>query len=89
LIVSLFKDEIDLVAVNLADSKKGEKIALLFTSALSYEEFLQTVKNAQIPPLLMPSEFYKVDTLPKLASGKADFKASKELALELSSGDKE
>jgi hypothetical protein len=32
----------------------------------------------------MPSKFYKVDTLPKLASGKADFKASKELALKLS-----
>jgi acyl-[acyl-carrier-protein]-phospholipid O-acyltransferase/long-chain-fatty-acid--[acyl-carrier-protein] ligase len=84
LIADIFKDEVDLIAVNLSDSKKGEKIVLLFTSVLSYEEFLQTVKNASIAPLFMPSEFYRVDALPKLASGKADFKASKEMALELS-----
>ncbi|MDR2789492.1 MAG: acyl-[ACP]--phospholipid O-acyltransferase [Campylobacteraceae bacterium] len=84
LITALFKSEIDLTAVALTDSKKGEKIILLFTGELSLEEFLQTVKNAAIAPLLMPSEFYKVDVLPKLASGKADFKASKELALRLS-----
>ncbi|MDR1007300.1 MAG: acyl-[ACP]--phospholipid O-acyltransferase [Campylobacteraceae bacterium] len=84
LTVSLFKEEVDLIAVNLPDSKKGEKVVLLFASELSYEEFLQTLKSAQIPPLLMPSEFYKVNTLPKLASGKADFNASKELASKLS-----
>lgn len=89
LIISLFKVEIDLVAVNLQDSKKGEKIVLLFASELSYEEFLQSVKSAAIAPLLMPSEFYKIDTLPKLASGKTDFKASKELALKLSDGESE
>ncbi|MDR1554818.1 MAG: AMP-binding protein, partial [Campylobacteraceae bacterium] len=84
LIISSFKHEIDLIAVNISDEKKGEKIILLFTGELSYEEFLQTVKNADIAPLLMPSEFYKVESLPKLASGKADFKASHELALKLS-----
>jgi acyl-[acyl-carrier-protein]-phospholipid O-acyltransferase/long-chain-fatty-acid--[acyl-carrier-protein] ligase len=89
LIVSLFKNEIDLIAINLSDEKKGEKIVLLFASELTHEEFLQTIKNGAIAPLLMPSEFYKVDTLPKLASGKADFKASKELALELSNGEEE
>ncbi|MDR1285199.1 MAG: acyl-[ACP]--phospholipid O-acyltransferase [Campylobacteraceae bacterium] len=83
-IVSLFKNEVDLIAVNLEDDKKGEKIVLLFVNELSHEEFLQTIKNAALPPLLTPSEFYKVEVLPKLASGKADFKASKELALELS-----
>jgi acyl-[acyl-carrier-protein]-phospholipid O-acyltransferase/long-chain-fatty-acid--[acyl-carrier-protein] ligase len=84
LIISLFKRDIDLTTVNLPDSKKGEKIVLLFAGELSCEEFLQTVKSAGIAPLLMPSEFYKVDTLPKLASGKADFQASKELAISLS-----
>jgi acyl-[acyl-carrier-protein]-phospholipid O-acyltransferase/long-chain-fatty-acid--[acyl-carrier-protein] ligase len=83
LITSLFKTEIDLVAVSVPDEKKGEKIVLLYSGEYSYEEFLQTVKSAQIAPLLMPSSFHKVETLPKLATGKADFKASKELALSL------
>ncbi|MDR2342485.1 MAG: acyl-[ACP]--phospholipid O-acyltransferase [Campylobacteraceae bacterium] len=87
LISSLFKNDIDLIAINLPDSKKGEKIVLLFASELSYEEFLQVVKNAAIAPLLMPNEFYKADALPKLASGKADFQASKELAMKLSNGE--
>ncbi|MDR0408205.1 MAG: acyl-[ACP]--phospholipid O-acyltransferase [Campylobacteraceae bacterium] len=89
IIISLFKNEVDLIAVNIEDDRKGEKIAILFVGELSCEEFLQTVKSASIPPLLMPSEFYKVEALPKLASGKADFKASKELALSLSNGKEE
>jgi acyl-[acyl-carrier-protein]-phospholipid O-acyltransferase/long-chain-fatty-acid--[acyl-carrier-protein] ligase len=83
LIASLFA-EIDLIAVALSDEKKGEKVVVLFVGEMSAEVFIQTVKNGAIAPLLTPSEMYKVEVLPKLASGKADFKASKELALKLS-----
>ncbi|MDR3346661.1 MAG: acyl-[ACP]--phospholipid O-acyltransferase [Campylobacteraceae bacterium] len=84
LISALFQEETDIIALNLPDSKKGEKVVLLFSGEKSYEEFTQIIKSAQLPPLLTPSEIYKVEALPKLSSGKADFKASKELATGLS-----
>ncbi|MDR2905326.1 MAG: acyl-[ACP]--phospholipid O-acyltransferase [Helicobacteraceae bacterium] len=82
--------EIDLAAVALADEKKGEKIVLLFAAeSLAAEDFARNLRGSDMPPLLIPAEIYKVDTLPKLASGKADFKASKELAAKLSSDRRE
>ncbi|GHS87741.1 acyl-[ACP]--phospholipid O-acyltransferase [Campylobacterota bacterium] len=87
IISQLFLQELDIIAVNLPDVKKGEKIVVLFAGEISLEDFLKVVKNGQIPPLLIPSEIYKTDTLPKLASGKADFKMSKELAAELTAGE--
>jgi len=36
--------------------------------------------------LFVPSEYYKVEELPKLGTGKADFKGAKKLAGELSDG---
>ncbi|MFV0482419.1 MAG: hypothetical protein ACK5LP_10640, partial [Campylobacteraceae bacterium] len=72
-------------AVNLPDEKKGEKVVLLFSSnTLSIEDVQSAIKSSDISPLMTPSEIYKVEVLPKLASGKADFKAVKELALTLS-----
>jgi len=36
-------------------------------------------------PLYIPSSYYKVDNIPKLGTGKSDFKGIKILAMELSS----
>lgn len=83
-IIPLFSNDIDLIAVNLPDEKKGEKIVLMFHSDYSIEEVKNAIKNSSMSPIMTPSEIYKVDALPKLASGKADFKASKILAESLS-----
>ena len=82
-VIALFSDDIDLIAVNIPDEKKGEKIVLMFHSEHTLDEVKNAIKNSSISPLMTPSEIYKVDILPKLASGKADFKASKDLALSL------
>jgi acyl-[acyl-carrier-protein]-phospholipid O-acyltransferase/long-chain-fatty-acid--[acyl-carrier-protein] ligase len=37
-------------------------------------------------PLFVPSLYFKVDELPKLGTGKADFKGAKKVAQELSDG---
>jgi len=44
------------------------------------------VKELGINPLFVPSEYYKVEALPKLGTGKADFKEGKRLAEKLSNG---
>ncbi|MDR0664820.1 MAG: acyl-[ACP]--phospholipid O-acyltransferase [Helicobacteraceae bacterium] len=83
-IIALFSDEIDVAAIALNDEKKGEKIVALFSGEIDEEAFIRAVKDSQIAPLMTPSEIYKVESVPKLASGKADFKAAKALAQTLS-----
>ncbi|MDR2033565.1 MAG: acyl-[ACP]--phospholipid O-acyltransferase [Helicobacteraceae bacterium] len=83
-ITALFKEEIDITAIALSDSKKGEKIVALFSGAINEEDMLKTIRASQIAPLMIPSEIYKLETLPKLASGKADVKAAKSIAQSLS-----
>jgi hypothetical protein len=41
----------------------------------------------QINPLYLPSSYHKVEVLPKLGAGKADFKGVKKLAQHLEAGE--
>ncbi len=76
-------ESVDMMAVNLSDEKKGEKIVLLYNSELSKEEINEMIKQSDIIPIARPSDIQYVETLPKLASGKSDFKGAKSLAQEL------
>lgn len=44
----------------------------------------EKIKSLEINPLFVPSEYFKVEALPKLGTGKADFKGAKKLASILS-----
>ncbi|RLA72988.1 MAG: acyl-[ACP]--phospholipid O-acyltransferase, partial [Epsilonproteobacteria bacterium] len=83
----IFDESVEMMAVNLSDEKKGEKIVLLYNSELDLDEIKRMIKQSSIIPIMQPSEFHHVEILPKLASGKSDFKGAKSLALKLS-GDK-
>jgi len=50
---------------------------------MSIDDLKKAVKDLELNPLFVPSEYIKVDDIPKLGSGKADFKGIKRLALEL------
>ncbi len=75
--------EIDIIATNAPDSKKGEKIVLLYHSEISKEELKNLIKNSNLNPLMTPSEYFYVECMPKLGSGKTDLKHAKELAIKL------
>ncbi len=77
-------EESQISVVALPDIKKGEKLVLLLEGSLSVEALKEKIKTLEINPLFVPSEYFKVETLPKLGSGKADFKGAKNLAKELS-----
>ena len=78
-------DDRPLVAVNLPDSKKGEKIILLIEG--EEPEELQDPRRMMldkgIPPLIIPANVCWVEQIPVLGSGKTDFGASKQLASRL------
>ncbi len=77
---TILGESVELIAVNLSDEKKGEKIVLLYNSELSQKEIQTAVKQSSMIALMQPSEYLFVGVLPKLASGKSDFKRAKNLA---------
>ena len=74
-------NEIDMVAVSIADDKKGEQIVLLTTAVIDSGELRDALLAAQRNPLTIPSRVLRVDAVPILGSGKTDFSAAKALAL--------
>jgi acyl-[acyl-carrier-protein]-phospholipid O-acyltransferase/long-chain-fatty-acid--[acyl-carrier-protein] ligase len=80
----LSQPELELVAVNLPDEKKGEKIVALIATDLQGQDVRKQLLAAQISPLMIPAEIYLVPAVPKLGSGKTDFAAARTMALELS-----
>ncbi len=86
--ISKILGENDQIAVAaLPDEKKGEKLVLLLEGELETETLKEQIKTLEMNPLFVPSEYYKVEELPKLGTGKADFKGAKKVALELSIND--
>lgn len=79
-------DQIAIAA--LPDAKKGEKLVLLLEGEIELDELKEKIKGIEMNPLFVPSEYFKVEELPKLGTGKADFKGAKRLAKELSDGEK-
>ena len=79
-------DQISISA--LPDVKKGEKLVLLLEGEMELETLKEQIKSLEMNPLFVPSEYFKVEELPKLGTGKADFKGAKKLAGELSDGNK-
>jgi acyl-[acyl-carrier-protein]-phospholipid O-acyltransferase / long-chain-fatty-acid--[acyl-carrier-protein] ligase len=81
---SLGEPELELVAVNLPDEKKGEKVILLVAEDYQLEDIKKAMLDSKINPLMIPAEVKKVDEIPKLGSGKTDFKLARQQLLEAS-----
>jgi len=73
--------EMELVAVNVPDVKKGERIILLVAADLDPAALRKTLIDARLNPLTIPAEIRTVEQVPKLGSGKTDFSGAKRLAL--------
>ncbi len=79
----LFEDGFEAVAVGLPDEKKGETVVLLYSAELEPGEVMERIRSSNVPALMRPSRVFKVDSLPRLASGKTDFKEARRLAEEM------
>ena len=77
-------DEESQIAITaIPDEKKGERVVLLLEGEQDLEELKEKIKALEMNPLFVPSSYFKVDEVPKLGTGKADFKGAKKMALEL------
>lgn len=73
-------DQIAITAI--PDIKKGERLVLMLEGKKELDELKREIKELDINPLFVPSDYFKVDEIPKLGTGKADFKGAKRLAME-------
>jgi len=73
----------DYLVTTVPDSAKGEKIVLLYQGEKEPAQILSELRAADFPPIMLPSIAFKVEKVPKLGSGKADFTTAKKVAKEL------
>jgi acyl-[acyl-carrier-protein]-phospholipid O-acyltransferase/long-chain-fatty-acid--[acyl-carrier-protein] ligase len=77
-----------IVVTSVADEQKGERLVVLHTElGLEIEELLRRLRESALPKLWLPRKenFFAVDSLPILGSGKLDLKKIKETAGRLTS----
>lgn len=79
-ISKLLDEESQIAITALPDTKKGEKLILLFEGK-GMERLQEKIKSIGLNPLYLPSEYIHVATIPKLGTGKSDFNGVKKLAL--------
>ena len=78
----LLPEDVEIVATALPDGRKGEKVALLVAGGMLLEELQRLIEQSGLNPLMRPAQIIPVDAIPKLGSGKSDFKRAKQIALE-------
>lgn len=76
----------ELVAVNLPDERKGERIVLLVDERADANEIAASIENSDMHPLMVPAATAGVPAIPKLGSGKLDIAAARRLAAERDRG---
>ncbi len=79
--------ELELVAVNLPDPKKGEQVVLLVGDPARDPQGLRKALTASdMNPLMVPAAVFCIAEVPMLGSGKTDFKAARARAEALVGG---
>ena len=73
-------EDVEILATALADSRKGEQVVLLFAGGITRETMQEHIRSAGLNPLMQPSLLLDVEAIPKLGSGKSDYKGAKQLA---------
>jgi acyl-[acyl-carrier-protein]-phospholipid O-acyltransferase/long-chain-fatty-acid--[acyl-carrier-protein] ligase len=84
-ISKLIDENSQIVITAIEDSKKGEKLILLAEGKVCIDKLQKDIKELGLNPLYIPAVYHKVEKIPKLGSGKSDYKGIKKLAMELTS----
>ena len=75
-----------LAVTGVPDERKGEKLVVLYTPECGDPQWMyEALDSSEIPNLWKPakSEYYPVDAIPLLGSGKVDLSAIKKLAISI------
>lgn len=75
-------ENIEILATTMPDDKKGEKVVLLYAGNIEDAKLKTCITDSGLNTLMMPSLLIEVEAIPKLGSGKSDFNAAKQIALD-------
>ena len=75
--------DIEVMAINMPDDKKGEKIILLHTGEVDAKQMREGLQAIPGSNLMIPAAYQHVDAIPKLGTGKKDYTKAKILLEEL------
>ncbi len=73
--------DLELLAVNVPDDKKGERIVLLVAADRDVQALRKALLASSMNPLMVPAEIIQVAEIPKLGSGKINVTAAKQWLL--------
>jgi acyl-[acyl-carrier-protein]-phospholipid O-acyltransferase/long-chain-fatty-acid--[acyl-carrier-protein] ligase len=76
-------DEVELAVCALPDERKGERLVVLHTPLpFAVDAWLEALRASELPRLFHPraEQFFEVDAIPQLGSGKTDLAAVRALA---------
>jgi acyl-[acyl-carrier-protein]-phospholipid O-acyltransferase/long-chain-fatty-acid--[acyl-carrier-protein] ligase len=74
----LLPSELEYCVVEIPDAAKGAKIVAVTSQEISKKEILNGLAR-HLPKLALPKQFIVLDELPKMSSGKVDFRATTEI----------
>ena len=77
----ILPQKVEIVSTTLPDGKKGEKVVLLIAGPIDGNQIQELIDQSGLNPLMKPSQLIHVDAIPKLGSGKNDFKRAKQIAM--------
>jgi acyl-[acyl-carrier-protein]-phospholipid O-acyltransferase/long-chain-fatty-acid--[acyl-carrier-protein] ligase len=77
-LTALLPHDVDCCVVEVPDSTKGAKIVAAVTKAIDEKDILDKMSK-QLPRLALPKQFLEMNDLPKMGSGKVDFRTVTEL----------
>lgn len=75
---SLLPHDVDCCVVEVPESIKGARIVAAVTKAIDEKDILNKMSE-QLPRIALPKQFIQVEELPKMGSGKVDFRSATEL----------
>jgi acyl-[acyl-carrier-protein]-phospholipid O-acyltransferase / long-chain-fatty-acid--[acyl-carrier-protein] ligase len=82
-VLGLDEDDLKIVVTSAPDTKKGERLVVLYTELVqSPEDICRALAAGGLPPLWIPSadSFHRVAAIPVLGTGKLDLKRVKDMA---------
>lgn len=77
-LVELLPEDVDCCVVEVPDFLKGAKIVATVTQQVDEKKILKEMAE-KLSPIEMPKQFFVIEDLPKMGSGKVDFRSVTEL----------
>ena len=74
----LIADDIDYCVVEVPDSLKGAKIVVAITKEINTKDIINKL-STKLPRISVPNQFVLINELPKMGSGKVDFRTVTDL----------